>query len=209
MEIDAIERSTLSQKDKNAYEVQLNAQKEAREKKLAEEIKKISHDKAVFDKAVSMAQIVLNTTLAVTGALAQAKTLGIAAAPLAISYAAVGAVQLAIAAATQIPEYAKGGIHKKEGLALFGEAGSELVKEPGSKPYIAEKPTIKHLPAGTQLIPLYNIPSFSETKNDSWAQTMYLGKQIAKSKREIKNIFKPKIVVDLNRQIYINRILHG
>jgi len=209
MEIDAIERSTLSAKEKNAYEIQLNAQKEARERKLAEEVKKISHDKAVFDKAVSMAQIILNTTLAVTGALAQAKTLGIAAAPLAISYAAVGAAQLAIAAATQIPEYAEGGIHKKAGLALFGEAGSELVREPGGKSYIADKPTIKHLEAGTQLIPLYNIPSFSETKNESWAQTMYLGKQIAKSKREIKNIFKPKIIVDLNRQIYINRILHG
>jgi hypothetical protein len=208
-EIAAIERSTIAQDSKNAYEIQLNAQKEAREESTAKQLKKIAHDQAVFQKSIDIGQIILNTTLAITGALAQAKILGIAAAHLAISYGAIGAAQLAIALATDIPSYAEGGIHKEEGLALFGEAGHELVKEPHKKPYLADRPTIKHLPAGTELLPLYPIPSFSDSRNDSWAQTLYLGKQIAKSKREIKNVFKPKITVDLGKQSYIQRILHG
>jgi hypothetical protein len=209
-EIEAIERSSLTAKDKNAYEIQLQAQKESRDRGAAQEAKKLRHEQAVFDKEVSMAQIVFNTTMAVTGALAQAKILGPLAGALAISYAALGATQLAIAAAQQIPSYAFGGIHEEAGLALFGEAGRERVVEPGGRTYVAEKPTIKHLPAGTELIPLYDIPSFSETgKPDTWAQTLYLGKQIAKSKKEIKNIIKPKINIDLGSEYYKQRILHG
>jgi len=205
-EIEAIERSTLSAKEKNAYEVQLNAQKTARDEEMARKEKKIKHDQAVFDRDLAMSQIILNTAVAITGALKIPGPVGVG---LAISYGALGAAQLAIAAATKIPEYAKGGTHDKDGLAIFGEAGKELVKEPHKKPYIADRPTLGFLSAGTELFPMYDIPQFPERRNDGWAQTMYLGKQIAKSKREIKNVFKPKITVDLGKELYIRRILHG
>jgi hypothetical protein len=208
-ELTGIERSTIAAKEKNAYDIQLNAQKTARDEEYDRKQRKLKHDQAVFDKEVGIAQIITNTAVGISGALANAATIGPAAIPLAISIAALGAVQLATAIATRIPAYGEGGTHEKDGLALFGEAGHELVKEPHRKPYIADKPTIAHLPAGTELFPLYDIPVFLEKKNDSWAQTLYLGKQIAKSKREIKNVFKPKINIDLGKQIYINRILHG
>jgi len=204
-ELAGIERSTIAAKEKNAYDIQLNAQRTARDEEYDKRQKKLKHDQAVFDKEVGISQIILNTAIGITSAL----KLGAPGIPLAISIGALGAAELATAIATKIPAYAEGGKHDREGLALFGEAGHELVKEPHKKAYIADRPTIAHLPAGTELFPLYDIPVFAEKRNDSWAQTMYLGKQIAKSKREIKNIFKPKINVDLGKQIYINRILHG
>jgi hypothetical protein len=204
-ELAAIERSTISAKEKNAYEVQLTAQKTARDEEAARVEKKLKHDQAVFDRDLAMSQIALNTAIGISAAL----KLGALGVPLAISIGALGATQLTIAAATKIPEYAMGGTHPNDGLALFGEAGTELVKEPHRKPYFVDKPTLAHLPAGTELFPLYSIPSFPERSNDSWAQTMYLGRQIAKSKREIKNIFKPNIIVDLGKAGYANRILHG
>src|SRR5678815_2175752 len=138
----------------SAYEIQLNAQKTARDEEMARKEKKMKHDQAVFDRDLAMSQIVLNTAVAVTGAL----KLGVAGVPLAISYGALGAAQLAIAAATKIPEYAQGGTHTKDGLAIFGEAGAELVKEPHKKPYIADRPTLGFLSAGTELFPMYEIP---------------------------------------------------
>jgi hypothetical protein len=210
-EIGAIERSTLASKDKNAYEVQLQAQKTQRDKEAAKEERKLKHDEAVFNKAVDIAQIITSTEVAVAGALASV-ALGVpppVAAAEALSFAALGAISLATAAATKIPSYKYGGTHEKSGLALFGEGGSELVMEPGTLPYIANKPTLKHLPANTELIPLYQIPEIPEKQDNSWAQTLYLGKAIAKSKREIKNVFKPKININLDRELYINRIIHG
>jgi len=204
LELEAIERSTISAKEKNAYEVQLNAQKMAMEEEAARKIRKLKHDQAVFDKEVAIAQIISGTAVAVVNAL-KVPGAGIG---LAIAVGAMGAIELATALATKIPAYAQGGIHKG-GDALFGEAGLEFVKQPDGRSWIADKPTIKHLPAGTELIPLYKIPSFPEKQNDSWAQTMYLGKQIQKSKREIKNIFKPKINIDISKQLYANRIIHG
>jgi len=205
-EIEALQRSTLSEKEKNAYEVQLQAQKAARDEEFARQERKIKHDQAVFNKEVAISEIILGTTVAIVNALKIEGGLGI---PLAISIGALGAAQLATALATKIPAYAEGGIHKSDGLALFGEAGAELVKEPRRAAYIADKPTIKHLSAGTELIPLYKIPVIPEKQDSSWAQTLYLGKAIAKSKREIKNVFKPKINVDLGSKLYQNRILHG
>ena len=204
-EIAAIERSTLSEKEKNAYSIQLAARKAAKDEEFAKQQKKLRHDQAVFDREIAISQIILGTSVAVVNAL-KVPGAGIG---LAIAVGAMGAVELATALATKIPAYALGGTHEKGGLALFGEAGSELVAEPNRKPYIADRPTIRHLPAGTELVPLYDIPTFSEKQDSSWAQTLYLGKQIAKSKREIKNIFRPKINIDLGKQIYMNRILNG
>jgi len=205
-EIDAINRSTISAKEKNAYDIQLQAEKTASDEKFAKEQRKIKHDQAIFDRDIALAQMELNIALSITEALA---TGGPAAIPLAISYGALGAAALIKAVAVKIPEYATGGTHQKDGLAIFGEAGHELVKEPNKKPFVATKPTLGYLAAGTELIPLYDIPSFSDRPDNSWAQTLYLGKQIAKNKHEIKNIFKPKISVNLYNYSYTQRILHG
>lgn len=208
-EKEALDKSTLAAKDKNAYEVQLAAQKKQRDGEAAKEVRRLKYDEAVFNRAIDIAKIITNTEVAVSGAMASV-AYGVpypVALGEAISAAALGATALATAVATKIPTYAFGGTHKKSGLALFGENGEEMIIEPGKMPYVAKKPTLKHLPANTELVPLYQIPEIGEKRNDSWEQTMYLGKQIQKSKREIKNIFKPKIVVDLGREAYINRIL--
>lgn len=203
-ESNAITRSTLSQKEKNAYEIQLAAEKNARDEKAAQDEKKIKHDQAVFDKDAALAKIALNTAVGISSALA----LGAAGVPLAFSIGVLGATEFAVAAAVKIPSYWKGGTHLG-GPLTYGEIGPEIVKEPHKKPYIVDTPTLGVLPSGTEIIPLYNIPSFPEKQDQGWAQTLYLGKAIAKSKKEIKNIFRPKINIDLGTQMYKQRILHG
>lgn len=64
--------------------------------------KKILHDEAIFQKALAITDIIIKTTQAVVSALAIP--------PLAVTYAILGAAQLAIAASQPIPELAEGGI---------------------------------------------------------------------------------------------------
>lgn len=202
----AIDRSTLNQKDKNAYEVQLQAQKNAADKKAAKEERKIEHDKASFDKEIGIAEIITSTSIAVAEALKTGPLL-------AFVVAAAGAVALAAAIAVKIPPtYAKGGIHKEDGLAIFAEAGySELVKEPNKQPYIASRPTMSYLPRGTELIPLYDMPTISEKKyaDNSWEQTRYLAKAISKGNKSITNVVKTNINVSFRDIDYKSRVLHG
>jgi hypothetical protein len=207
-EEDAIKRSTLNQKDKNAYEIQLEAQKTAADKKYAQEQKKIAHDKAVFDRDIDIAEIITSTSLAVAKTLAEGGAFSI---PLAISVGALGATAIAAALATKIPAYALGGIHKEAGLALYGEAGTELVKEPNKRPFLATKPTLSYLSAGTELIPMYDSPNISDKKytDDSWSQTKYLANVINKANKKTNNVIKANINISFKNLDYREKILHG
>lgn len=208
-EKDAITRSTLNEKDKNAYEIQLEAQKTAADKKAADEEKKLKHDQAVFDKKINIAEIITSTSLGVAKTLADGGGFAI---PLAISVGALGAVALATALAASIPSYAKGGKHQKEGFAIFAEAGySELVKEPNKPAWVATRPTIGWLPSGTELMPMYDTPTVSERKykDNSWEQTMFLAKTISRSTKRTNNTIKANINISFKDIEYKNRIIHG
>lgn len=204
-EKEAINRSTLNTKDKNAYEVQLTAQKTAADLSAAQKERKIKHDEAVFNRDVDIAQIILNTEVAITQAL-RIPVIGEA---LALSYGVLGAAALATALAVKIPSYAFGGTHLG-GLARFGEAGNELVKEPGKQPYMARRETVAYLPKGTDLIPMYETPTLSTNyKDDSWKQTKYLAAVIKKGNKRIDNTIHNHIKIDLGYTTYKNNILHG
>lgn len=200
-EIAAIERSSLSAKDKNALDIQLNAQKKQSDAELAREEKRIKHDQAIFDRDIAIAHIILSTAEAVAAALEFPA--------LAVAAGIAGGAELVIASNVKIPGYEGGtkGKKHKGGLARTGEHGNaELILEPYKSPYLVFKDNISYLPTGTEVIPMRDIPELggSVPKDDSWKQTMYLAKQI--KKHSAVNVVN-NINIDLGFQNYKRRIL--
>lgn len=103
--------------------------------------------KAKFDRDAGIAKVIINTAIAVTEAIPEG--------PAFVALAATaGAVELSAILATPIPSYAKGTKNHPGGPAIFGEAGNELIEEPGKKPYIAYEPTLGILAAGSKVTPM-------------------------------------------------------
>lgn len=211
-EINAIERSTLNEKEKTATTIRLMEEKNAKEKETAAEVKRIRREQAEFDKRASMAQILISTALAeikvFTGAgtyyekLAQYIATGV-----------IGASALALAASADIPAYEHGTGDKphKGGLARFGEKGKpEIIKEPNKSPYIVSRETVSYLPPGTEVIPLItDHPVFSgNTVDTSWDQTRYLAKQISKINKGESSITN-NITIDLGFETHKAKKIYG
>src|SRR5262249_7981003 len=128
----------------------------------------------------------------------------------AISYAALGAVMFAKAAAAPVPPLAMGTEDWEGGMARIGEVGTEIVKEPGKRPYKVSYETVKYLPRGTQVIPTYSIPTISEGRSDSsWEQTKYLASVIKKGQKRTERKLENHIHVDLGWETYKMKILYG
>lgn len=192
-EIAAIEKSSLTAKDKAALDIQLNQQKIEYDKQAALEEKRIRREKFIFDRDLSIAHIILSTAEKIM------EYGGIT--PAAIAVAAVGAIELVTAIATPVPSYEKGTDYHPGGWARYGEVGTEMVKEPYKSPYLVHKETVSVLPKGTEIIPIGDSPVFTDRQlGDGWEQTRWLAKQIRKGKQEIKNEFKPVINIDLGYQ---------
>lgn len=192
-QIAAVEKSSLDEKNKTALEIQLNEQKSEQRKADILEEKRLKREKAEFDKKISIAHIALATIEAVVEALTAGPVTGEV---LAAERAAFGAAELAIAVATPIPSYfqetPEGG--HPGGIARFGEV-PEIVKEPYKPPYLVMNETIGWLPKGTEVTHAFDTPVFDNVKSDGWAQTKWLAKEMNKNNKEIKNIFKPTIII--------------
>lgn len=148
--IDEINATSLTEGQKR--ERTLIAEKQAQALEKEQEKKKIEAQQRVakFERAASIASVIAKTAEAVVAAL----KIPIYGEALAIERAAVGAAQLATVVATPIPQYAEGTEYHKGGPAIYGEAGPEVVKEPGKTAYMVDKPTLGYLPVGTQVTPI-------------------------------------------------------
>lgn len=207
-EIAAIEKSSLTAKDKAALDIQLNAEKAARDKDAAWQERELKHEQAVIDRELAIAHILWSTEEAVIAAL----KLPVAGEIIAAERAALGAIAIATVLAAPIP-YAEGtpegGHDKPDHPVLIGEAGLEAVKEPYKSMYFVNTPTVTYLPKGTDVIPMKDFtPDMFEKADNSWEQTRYLAKTISSTaKKEIKNIFKPNINLNLGFETYKRKIL--
>lgn len=155
-EIDAVNRSLLSNTDKAAKVQLIEAQADAQKKQLQRQQKEADIDKAKFDKAVSLARIVQATAEAEISALSYLSNP--LTAPLypgiAGLIAALGAIQLATVLATPIPAYEKGTKNAKGGTSLVGEKGPEYVITPQGATFLTPgKPTLMDIPKGSTVIP--------------------------------------------------------
>lgn len=150
-EIAGINASAASQEEKDRQIAEATARGDAQKEALAEKQKQRDIADAKRQKAIKIAQIIVETALAVVHQLGSgdpytAIARGIAA-------GAAGAAQLAVAIATPIPSFADGVDSFDGGMARYGEAGPELVKEPNKAPYWVTEETIAPLPKGTRIIP--------------------------------------------------------
>lgn len=124
------------------------AKQEQLEKKKAQ----IEYRKALMEKANTIAQIGIATSLGIMQALAMFPPN----IPLASFIGAMGAIQLATALAQPIKAYAEGTKGKPHpgGLALVGDGGSqELVMYDGKAYVTPDSPTLVDLPRGAEVIP--------------------------------------------------------
>ena len=124
------------------------AKQEQLEKKKAQ----IEYRKALMEKANTIAQIGISTSLGIMQALAMFPPN----IPLASFVGAMGAIQLATALAQPIKAYAEGTKGKPHpgGLALVGDGGSqELVMYDGKAYVTPDSPTLVDLPRGAEVIP--------------------------------------------------------
>jgi hypothetical protein len=155
-EIENIQNSTLSEQDKAAKVAVLKAEQEAQDKQIENRKREVEQREARFARAMQIATIIATTAQAVIAALAPPPIgLGpVAGVPLAAVTGAIGAAQIAAILAKPIPRYAEGTLDHRGGYALFGEAGAELVKEPGKAPYVVDIPTVGSLPIHTKVMPI-------------------------------------------------------
>lgn len=145
----AVEKAAISEEERTARKLVLAAEEEEQQKKIDEEIRKIKRKQAIYDKAQALATIAINTAVAASSPTNIA--LGGVLTPLIIG---LGAAQAAIVLATPLPEYAKG---KKEsdsyeGLAIAGEAGTEMRIDKEGKLELLTKPTLIHTKRGDTIL---------------------------------------------------------
>lgn len=233
-EIDSVQRSTLSQQDKEAELIIIQANQKARDTQLQQEQKQEKIKQAKFDREMAVAQVVWKTAEAEMAAIA-----AYAGTPLAwaiyASIATLGAIEIASILAKPIPQYGDGiGIPGKGrhagGPALTGERFEpELVTIPGEQPFIVDKPTLLDLPADSSVLPLRAqdivhdlgwagmiqgaamINSRPDNPNPVVdainAQTVAMKRAYAKSQRNIQNIVNVHVDGEWNN--YVNKKIIG
>ena len=104
----------------------LQKDKENRETELRNKQRKEQQKQAELNKAIAIAEIIVNTSRGVVEALPNI--------PLSVAVGAIGAVQLATALATPIPKFAEGGTMDKDGLMMINDHKSgrlEVVERDG------------------------------------------------------------------------------
>jgi len=147
-EIDNIKNSSLAADEKARRTKVLEADAATARKKYDAEIREQNIKKAKADREFQIFQIIGNTAIGISKALSELNPV------LAAIIGAIGAVQIAKVLATPIPKYADGTSNHPGGPAIYGEAGAEIVKEPGKNPYIVDQATLGLLPKGTKVTPI-------------------------------------------------------
>lgn len=148
-EIEAVNASTTSEQEKANKIALINANAQAKREALEMRQRQLDQRKAQFEKARIIAEIILNTALAVVKELADKSIPG------AIAAGVIGAAQLAAAVATPIPKYADGILSHPGGLAEVGDGfKSEMVVTPeGRLIQTPAVPTIMNIPRGSMVLP--------------------------------------------------------
>lgn len=154
-EVAAIQASTLTEEEKANKLKVLEAERQVQTEQINKKKKQLDEQKARFDKKANMANIGMETALAVVRALGDKTTplwLRIA---LAIAVGAMGALQVAAVAATPVPTYFKGRskYDPYEGPAIAGEYRPEVLKRRDGSVEIIAKPSLINVQRGDEIFP--------------------------------------------------------
>jgi hypothetical protein len=150
-DIEVANQTIVNAQDRaNAITV-IEARAAAEREQLEARQRKLNEQKAKFDRAKNIVDVIQNTTVAIIKTLAEYPgPPGIA---LAAIIGAIGAVQLARIIATPIPKYKHGTADHKGGLAVVGDGGvTEYAVTPEGKIYeTPDQATVVDLPVHTKV----------------------------------------------------------
>lgn len=161
-EIDAVNASTASEKEKADKIALINARADAQKQALDIKQRQLDLQKARYDKAANIARITIETALAVVHQLGTGDPY--TAIPRAIAAGVLGAAQLAVAIATPLPKYKSG---RKGGPAQWAITGDGGVPEVAASPDLSQAfvtpatDTITWLPKNWHVFP--DVATFQET----------------------------------------------
>ena len=167
----------------------IEARAAAKRQQLELKQRQLDQQKARFEKARAVTDIIQSTSIAVVNALGS-KPFTPANIALAAVVGAIGAVQIARVLAQPIPRYAEGTDHHKGGLAVVGDGGkSEAVVMPDGSIYkTPATDTLVNLPKGAKVIPDYsdikkpsvvvNVPDTSADMQKGFTQVVNAIKKI-------------------------------
>ncbi len=150
-----LEAGLISQEEADLQKQIIEQEQAEREAEYERQRREIKKKQAIWEKANSISEAIMNTAVAVTAAYKAGPIIGPI---LAGIIAGMGAAQIAAIVAQPIPAYKKGGTHPQDGLALVGDGGrSEMVILPGGG--IWKTPatdTLTFLPKGAEILPDFN-----------------------------------------------------
>lgn len=216
-EIKQIEQSGLTSIQQTKAKAKADAQYEAEKKKIDKDRKKALYNQALLNKALTMSEVVLATTLAVMNALSnKATVLQSVRFANAIAAGAIGAAQFFKAAAVKLPEYAKGRGKGKDEMAIVGEAGTEaIIRGDGRVEITPNRATTTFLKADDQVIS--NSELMRSIQNSAYVSLSNKGtfttdklqnaliNEFEKNTNEIKDLKK----VLINKNLSVNTTNYG
>lgn len=189
------EEKAAFEEKKEATRKSIEADREAKQKIADKQRLEAQQRQAKFEKAAGVTKAIIEGSLAVLHQLGSGDPY--TAIPRAIAAGAFAGIQIATIIAQPIPKYEKGakpGEHPG-GLAIVGEAGSELIRHNGQLSISPASPTLMNLPAGAEVIPnketmemlamsgIYNMMGRNQV-SDTYA----LEKKMDNNLAELKNI---------------------
>jgi hypothetical protein len=155
-EIDAVNASIATEQEKANKIALINARADAQKNVLLQRQRQLDLQKARFDKAKAIFDIILNTAIAVVKALPNI--------PEAIGIGALGAAELAVAIAAPLPKYKDGRKGGKAEWAITGDGGvPEVAASPDLKQAFVTpaKDTVTWLPKNWKVFP--DVETFNKT----------------------------------------------
>jgi tape measure domain-containing protein len=152
-EIAAVQASSASEEEKAQKIAVINAQADAQKQALERRQRQFDQQKARFDRAKSVVEIIANTGIGVAKAFADYPYF--LAAPLAAVIGAIGAAQLATVLAQPIPKYKDGTDDHPGGLAMVNDGGQlEVLEAPDGTAFVPQgRNVIMDIPAHYKVHP--------------------------------------------------------
>jgi len=191
-EIDSINASVLGEEEKGLRIINAEKRAEIQKEEIEKKRRKIDLQRARFEKAKAILGIKVDTARAI---VAQLPALPFSL-PIIKLIGAIGLAQLATAIAQPIPQFAEGTKYSPEGLAIVGEEGTELIRDPqGNVSLTGDGAELTYLKKGSQVVPHKEVIKMMENSGGTFEA------MIAESRRgtnELKKAIQKRPEKSLN-----------
>lgn len=163
----------------------IEAESEKKRQQLEKKKRKEQRKQAILNKGISIAEIAINTAVAISKAIAASPlTSGL---PWSAIAATLGAIQIATVIAQPIPQYKKGTDYHIGGKAIVGDGGvNEVIVTPkGDIALTPDTPTLVDMEKGTKVYP--NFDKFKQETTD-FSDMVYNASLMASLSIDQKNL---------------------